>query len=78
MDFVPDRGMRIAVAFDDQAPQVLDIFADRAAETFLGRSWDAQTARDNARALRSSHTLATPGPHVLKVSMWIQVSYCRR
>ena len=69
MDFVPDRGMRIAVALDDQAPQVLDIFADRAAETFLGRSWDAQTARDNARYLRSSHTVATSGPHLLKVTM---------
>ncbi len=69
MDFVPDRGMRLAVAFDDQAPQVLDIFADRAAETFLGEGWWTQFTRDNARYLRSSHTLATPGPHVLKVSM---------
>jgi len=25
MDFVPDRGMRIAVSFDDEVPQVLDI-----------------------------------------------------
>jgi hypothetical protein len=69
MDFVPDRGMRIAVAFDDQTPQVLDIFADRAAETFLGKNWWAQFTRDNARYLRSSHTVTTPGPHLLEVSM---------
>jgi hypothetical protein len=69
MDFVPDRGMRVAVAFDDQAPQVLDIFADRAAETFLGKNWWSQFTGDNARYLRSSHTLAAPGPHLLKVSM---------
>ena len=69
MDFVPNRGMRIALAFDDQTQQVVDIFADRAAETFLGKSWWSQFTRDNARYLRSSHTLATPGPHLLKVSM---------
>jgi hypothetical protein len=69
MDFVPGRGMRIAVAFDDQAPQVLDIFADRAGETFLGKNWWSQFTRDNVRYLRSSHALAAPGPHLLKVSM---------
>jgi hypothetical protein len=69
MDFVPGRGMRIAVAFDDQTPQVLDIFADRAAETFQGKNWESQVTRDNARYLRSSHTLTTPGAHLLKVSM---------
>jgi hypothetical protein len=69
MDFVPDRGMRIAVGFDDQAPQVLDIFADRAGETFLGKNWWSQFTRDNVRYLRSSHALAVPGPHLLKVSM---------
>ncbi len=61
MDFVPDRGMRIAVSFDDETPQVLDIFADRAAETFLGAGWWNQFTRDNVRFLRSSHELATLG-----------------
>jgi hypothetical protein len=69
MDFVPDRGMRIAAAFDDQAPQVLDLFADRAAETFLGPGWWQRFTRDNARYLRSSHPLTTAGPHVLRISM---------
>jgi hypothetical protein len=69
MDFVPDRGMRLVVAFDDQAPQVLDIFADRAAETFLGENWWQHFTRDNARYLRSTHQITTPGPHTLKVSM---------
>jgi hypothetical protein len=69
MDLMPDRGMRIAVAFDDAAPQVLDIFADRAAETFLGASWWQRFTRDNARYLRSSHEVTTPGPHMLKLAM---------
>ena len=50
MDVVPDRGMRIAVAMDGGAAQVIDLFEDRAAETFLGASWDRHAARDNARA----------------------------
>ena len=69
MDFVPDRGMRIAVAFDDEPPVVLDIFADRAAETFLGEGWSKRFTRDNARYLRSAHKIGAPGSHVLKVSM---------
>jgi hypothetical protein len=69
MDFVPNRGMRIAVAFDDHRPQVLDIFADREAETFLGRGWWFQFTRDNVRYLRSSHKLTAPGPHTLKIAM---------
>ena len=68
MDFVPDRGIRIAASFDDAAPQVLDIFADRADGTFLGRTWD-QATRDNARYLRSTHEVAAPGPHVFKLAM---------
>jgi hypothetical protein len=69
MDFVPQRGMRIAVSFDDEVPQVLDIFADRAAETFLGKSWWNQFTRDNARYLRSTHTLKGAGRHTLTLRM---------
>lgn len=69
MDFVPDRGMRIAVGFDEQPPQVLDIFADRAAQTYLSEAWWMQFTRDNARFLKSTHELTSKGPHVLKVAM---------
>jgi len=68
MDFVPDRGLRIAVSFDDAAPQVLDLFVDRAGGTFLGHTWD-RASRDNARFLRSTHVVAAPGPHMLKLAM---------
>jgi hypothetical protein len=69
MDFVPDRGMRIATSFDDAAPQVADIFADRAAETYLSPAWWNQFTRDNARFLRVSHPVTTAGPHTFKVTM---------
>lgn len=69
MNFVPDRGMRISVSWDDDPPQILDIFADREAETFLGRHWWDQVTRDNARFLVSSHDLKTAGAHTLKIAM---------
>ncbi len=69
MDFVPDRGMRLAVALDDQPPQVLDVFSDRTAETFLGAGWWQRFTRDNVRYVRSTHNIAAPGPHVFKLAM---------
>jgi len=69
MDFVPDRGMRIAVFFDDETPQVLDIFADWEVETFLGKNWWSGFTKDNARVLKSSHSITTAGPHTLKIRM---------
>ena len=69
MDFVPDRGMRISVFFDDETPQVLDIFADREAETFLGKNWWSGFTKDNARVLKSSHSIKIAGPHTLKIRM---------
>jgi hypothetical protein len=68
MDFVPDRGMRIAASFDDATPQILDLFANRAAETFLGRNAGTYS-RDNVRYLRSTHAVTAAGPHVLKLAM---------
>ena len=69
LDFVPNRGMRIGVAFDDAAPQILDVTADPRADNRFGRMLDAQTARDNARHIRCTLQLTTPGAHVLKVVM---------
>jgi hypothetical protein len=69
MDFISNRGMRIAVSMDDEPPQVLDIFANRAAESFLGRVWANQVTRDNVRYLRSSHEISSAGAHTLTISM---------
>lgn len=69
LDFVPGRGLRVAVAVDDQPAQVLDVFANREAETFLGKGWWTQYTRDNARYLRSTHNVAAAGPHIVRVTM---------
>jgi hypothetical protein len=68
MDFVPERGMRIALGFDTQSPRVLDIFENRAEESFGGRNWWTGFTRDNARLLRATFDLAA-GSHTLRVSM---------
>ena len=72
-NFVPNRGMRIAVAFDDQVPEVLDIFAERMRVPFVpgrvtGMLAPRDVAKDNAHSLSSFHKLTTSGPHVLKIS----------
>ena len=68
MDFVPDRGMRIAVGFDDATPQVLDLFADRAFETFLGDNWPV-VSKNNVRYVTATCPVALAGQHVLRISM---------
>lgn len=69
MDFVPDRGMRIAVSFDGAPARILDIFENKEKETFLGSGWWSQFTKDNVRYLRSRHMLSSPGAHTLKVAM---------
>jgi hypothetical protein len=46
----------------------IDLFADLAAETFLGDKWENVT-KDNGRPLTPTHALSQPSRHVLKISM---------
>lgn len=73
----PDRGVRIAVSFDDQPPQIIDAFegqsfADPSRRGDLSappiRDWH-RWVRDNARTLKSTHQISEPGVHTLKVWM---------
>ncbi len=68
LNFVPGRGLRFAVSFDDEPPQILTavpkgFFVDNGV-----RDWE-QSVRDNCREIKSTHTIATPGEHTLKVWM---------
>jgi len=54
-------GLRYAVSFDDAPPVVVDAQADTAT-----RAWEQQVA-NNIHVVTSTHTLAAPGAHVLKV-----------
>ncbi len=68
LNFVPGRGLRLAVSFDDEPPQVVTLVpADYKAQNG-NRDWE-KVVGDNARCVRSTHTLATAGSHTLKLWM---------
>jgi hypothetical protein len=54
------EGIRYAISFDDESPQMVNITAD----TSTG-GWDRSVA-DNIRILATRHRLSRPGAHVLK------------
>jgi hypothetical protein len=63
LDFVPGRGLRFAVSFDDQTPKVIN-----ALEHNTQRDWET-TVKDAVRHVVSSHEVAAPGYHTLKIWM---------
>ena len=51
LNFVPGRGLRYAIAFDDQPPQVVDILAQNSQ-----KDWE-ESVKDSVRKSVSAHTL---------------------
>lgn len=59
----PQYGLRYAIAFDDQTPQIIDY------DTLEWSSkWDLNVIQ-GAAISQSIHTISSPGPHKLKVWM---------
>ena len=68
LNFIHGRPLRYAVAFDGAAPQVITIVpADFNAGN--GNSDWEESVRNNCRHIKSTHTIATPGNHTLKIWM---------
>ena len=63
LSFVPGRGLRCAVSWDDAVPEIVEVHADPS-----HRDWQ-RAVRDGVRRSRTQHELAEPGRHVLKVWM---------
>ncbi len=63
LNFVPGRGLRYAISFDDQPPQIIDALAHNSQ-----KDWE-EAVRDSVRKVKSKHTLAEPGYHTLKFWM---------
>ncbi len=63
LNFVPGRGLRYALSFDDQQPQVVD-----ALEHNSEKDWE-QAVSDGVRKITSTLKLDGPGYHTLKFSM---------
>jgi hypothetical protein len=63
LNFVPGRGLRYAVSFDDQPPQVIDVL-----EQNTVADW-SESVKDSVRKSKSSHTVSGSGYHTLKFWM---------
>ena len=70
LDVVPTRGLGVAVSIDDQPPQVVNVFTPETykSEDFLGRQC-YQNDANNARVMRFTQTVNTPGKHKLNIIM---------
>ncbi|MBZ5681347.1 MAG: glycosyl hydrolase 115 family protein [Acidobacteriia bacterium] len=63
LNFVPGRGLRYAISFDDQRPTIIDALEHNSLE-----DWET-SVKDSVRKVRSVHRLAEPGYHTLKFWM---------
>jgi len=74
LNFVPDRGLRVAVGIDDAKPAVIDAYANvqrgNYRQTFEsgGTNWD-QNVKENIRRMRTQLDVEKAGAHTLKVYM---------
>jgi hypothetical protein len=68
LNFVPDRDLRYAVSFDDEAPQIITIIPKNYIVAYSNEDWQ-ESVRNNARIVKSNHLLAGAGYHTLKVWM---------
>ncbi|MDZ7260662.1 MAG: glycosyl hydrolase 115 family protein [candidate division KSB1 bacterium] len=68
LNFVPGRGLRYAVSFDDQPPQIITIVPQHFKAQDGNRDWE-ESVKDSVRKIKSTHTLSEMGYHTLKVWM---------
>lgn len=68
LNFMPGRPLRYAVSFDDETPQVITIVPANFKAQNGNRAWE-ETVKYNGRDAHSSHTIANPGYHTLKIWM---------
>ena len=68
LNFVPGRGLRVAVSVDDEAPKTVDILPANYNAQNGNRDWE-ESVRNNSRIVTSSHVAAAAGYHTLKVWM---------
>ena len=63
LDFVPGRGLRFAIAWDDRPPQIVDALAHN-----TQKDWE-QTVKDGVRTVVWKGPAVKPGSHLLKIWM---------
>jgi len=68
LNFAPERGLRYAISFDDQPPQVVTVVPKGFDARNGNREWE-ESVRNACRVVQSTHTLSGRGYHTLKVWM---------
>ncbi len=68
LNFNPDRGLRMAIAMDDEEPRILEILPEGYDARNGNRDWE-NSVRNSIRTIRSEHTVSEPGYHTLKIWM---------
>jgi hypothetical protein len=68
LNFVPGRGLRYAISFDDETPQIIEIVPKDFDARNGNREWE-DSVRNAGRTIRSTHELSKPGLHKLRIWM---------
>ncbi len=68
LNFVPGRGLRYAISFDDRPPQIITAVPASFSAKNGNADWE-KTVRDSIRISPSDHALLEPGYHTLKFWM---------
>jgi hypothetical protein len=68
LNFAAGRGLRVAVSFDDEAPQIITLVPAGYKAQNGNHDWE-KVVGDNARTVRSKHFVAATGFHTLKYWM---------
>jgi hypothetical protein len=68
LNFMPDRGVRYAIGFDAEPPQTVTLIPKDYSAQNGNRDWE-RSVSNNARYSHSTHRIAEPGYHTLKIWM---------
>jgi hypothetical protein len=68
LNFVQGRGLRFALSFDDQPPQIVTAVPEDFTARDGNQDWEP-TVKDSVRKVKTAFTLANPGNHTLKFWM---------
>jgi hypothetical protein len=68
LNFLPGRPLRYAVSFDDETPEVITIVPADFNAHWSSDDW-SESVKNNCRHVKSTHAIAAPGYHTLKIWM---------
>jgi hypothetical protein len=68
LNFDPARGVRLAVSFDDQAPQVVEAIPQKYVAGDRNRDWE-ESVKNSSRTVKTTLKVDKPGYHTLRIWM---------